>query len=130
MLLVEAVNSGGVGNGRAGAILASVGFRVDIEHDDGAARVCPVGEVDVATIERLRAELAKLMAADVRRLILDLRQTTFLDSTGLRLAVEVHQSAVANGTEFALFAGPPAVQRAFAVTGLGERLPFVEPPQT
>ena len=130
MLRVEAVDGDGVGKGRAEAILASVGFRVDVEHEDGGARVCPVGEVDVATIGLLRGELAKLIAAGVSRLTLDLRQTTFLDSTGLRLAVEAHQSAVANGTEFALIAGSPAVQRAFAVTGLGERLPFVEPPRS
>jgi anti-anti-sigma factor len=83
----------------------------------------------VATIGRLREQLDELIAAGVGRLILDLRQATFLDSTGLRLAVDTDRSAAASGTEFAIFAGPPAVQRVFAVTGLGERLPFVEPPR-
>jgi anti-anti-sigma factor len=110
-------------------VAATVGFRVDVEHEPHGARVCPVGEVDVATIGHLREQLEELIAARIGRVILDLRQTTFLDSTGLRLAAEAHRSATANGTEFALLAGPPAVQRAFVVTGLGERLPFVEPPR-
>ena len=120
MLFIEAVNGNSVSRNTAR-------FRVDVEHERGGTRVCPVGEVDVSTIKRLREQVYELIAAGVGRLILDLRQATFLDSTGLRLAVETDRSAAANGTEFAIFAGPPAVQRVFEVTGLAERLPFVEP---
>lgn len=61
-------------------------------------------------------------------MILDLRGTTFLDSTGLRLAMDMHTTSTANGCEFAIVAGPPLVQRAFELTGLTAHLPFVDPP--
>jgi anti-sigma B factor antagonist len=116
-------------NGHGATILAPRKFRIDVQRSPGEVRVCPIGEVDVATVGRLREQLEEVMAAGRSRLILDLRQTTFIDSAGLHAAVHVNRAAAANGTEFALFAGPPAVQRTFAVTGLCEQLPFVEPPR-
>jgi hypothetical protein len=54
------------------------------------------------------------------------REATFLDSSGLRLIVEVYMASAADGFELAIVPGPPDVQRAFDVTGLSSRLPFVD----
>jgi anti-anti-sigma factor len=113
--------------GHTEATSAPVKFRVDVTQGHGGVRVCPVGEVDLATVRELRARLEEAMASGARRVILDLRETTFLDSSGLHLAVEAAASAASNGTEFAIIAGPPDVQRTFDVAGLSE-LPFVEVP--
>jgi anti-sigma B factor antagonist len=114
---------------RAGALLAAVPFRVDVARERDGVRVCPSGEVDVATIRRLRERIEEALAAGTGRLILDLRETTFLDSTGLRLAMEADARAARNGTEFSIIAGPAAVQRAFDVAGLTELLPFIDAPR-
>jgi anti-anti-sigma factor len=116
-------------NEDAEVMLAAVAFRVDVAHERGAVRVSPVGEVDMATIGQLRARMYEALAADIGRVILDLRKTTFFDSAGVHLAVEADTRAKRNGTEFAIIAGPRAVQRTFDVAGLSERLPFVDVPR-
>jgi anti-sigma B factor antagonist len=102
-------------------------FRVDVEAEGDVARICPVGELDLDTVGEVRAQLEELRSTGFSRLILDLRRTTFLDSTGLRLAVDENSASADDGFAFAIFAGPPAVQRAFEVSGLASQLPFVEP---
>jgi anti-anti-sigma factor len=105
----------------------AVAFRVDVAMEHGGAmRVRPVGEVDIATVGRVRARIDEAMAAGAGRVILDLRTTTFLDSAGLHLALDTVESAARNGTEFTIIAGPHAVQRTFDVAGLRAQLPFVE----
>ena len=99
-------------------------FRVDIVPDRDAVRVSPVGEIDLSTVSEIRAELHELKEVGFTRLVLDLRGTTFLDSTGLHLILEEYAAAQADGAQFALVAGPPEVQRVFELTGLGAQLPF------
>jgi anti-anti-sigma factor len=105
---------------------ADVEFRVGVLHEDDAVRVRPIGEVDLATIGRLRERTAEAVAAGPNRLILDLRGTTFLDSTGLHLAMDLERWATRNGIEFLIIAGPRIVQRAFRAAGLSGRLPVVD----
>ena len=111
---------------RDGAVPAD--FRVEVEQEREAVRTCPIGDIGLDTVEELRAQLEELTSAGATGLILDLRGTTFLDSTGLRLAMDTHATSTANGCEFAIFTGPPSVQRALELTGLTAHLPFVDPP--
>lgn len=113
----------------AEAMRAAAEFRVDVAREHDAVRVSPVGELDVATIGHVREHLGEAMASGAGRVILDLRETTFLDSSALHLAVETHDWATRSGAEFAIIPGPLAVQRAFDVTGLSARLPFVDVPR-
>lgn len=116
-------------DGYAEAMPAAVEFRVDVAREHATVHVCPVGEIDMATIGHLRARMNEAMAAGADRVILDLRETTFLDSTGLHLAVQAATSAANNGTRFAIIAGPPAVQRTFDVAGVSAQLPFLHTPR-
>jgi anti-anti-sigma factor len=100
-------------------------FRVEVEPDRDAVRVCPIGEIDFSTVGEVRAQLDELRSAGFSRLILDLRRATFLDSSGVRLALDVHTASAADGSEFAIVPGPPAVQHTFEVAGVGGRLPFI-----
>src|SRR3954470_10476578 len=100
-------------DGHAEAILAVVELRVDVALEPDAVRVSPVGEVDLATIGRLREHMHEGMATGTARVILDLRATTLIDSTALHLAVDTHDWAARNGVAFAIIPGPPAVQRTF-----------------
>ena len=108
------------------AMPGPVAFRVDVAVEHGAVRVCPVGEVDLATVGACRARIDEAMAAGAGRVILDLRKTTFLDSTGVHLALDTVRSAARNGAVFAIIVGPHAVQHTFDAAGLRARLPFVE----
>jgi anti-sigma B factor antagonist len=101
-------------------------FRVDVVHEPGGVRIRPVGEIDMATIGVLRSRIDEARAAAVDRVILDLRATTFLDSSGLHLIVETETWARSNDTVFAIVAGPADVQHTFDVAGVTGRLPFVD----
>ena len=100
-------------------------FRWEVVHDDGWLRVVPVGELDLAARERLEQAIDDLRGSGVDRLILDLRRLSFLDSSGLRLVLELHAAARGDGFELHLIPGPPEVQRIFALTGTLDALPFV-----
>ena len=103
-------------------------FRVEVAQERDGVRIVPVGEVDPATIGRLRARFDEATAAGARRVVLDLRQATFLDSTGLHLAIDAADGALMGGPDFAIIAGPPVVHRTFELAELSDRLPFVEVP--
>jgi anti-sigma B factor antagonist len=116
------LSSDGSGSSRADT---SSAFRLEVEPDRDAVRVCPIGEIDLSTVDEVRAQLDELRSAGFSRLILDLRRATFLDSSGVRLAMDAHATSAADGTEFAIVPGPPAVQHTFEVAGLSAWLPFI-----
>ena len=116
-------------DGHAEEIPAAVEFRVDVAREHDAVRISPVGEVDLATIGCVHARVDEVLAAGTARLILDLRATTFADSSVLHLAVKTQERAARDEIPFAIIPGPPVVQRTFEVAGLSDRLPFVDVPR-
>ena len=100
-------------------------FRVDVEPERDVVRICPVGELDLATVDEVRGRIEELKAAGVRRVVLDLRGVTFMDSTGVWLALQENASARADGWDFTLIDGRPEVARVVELAGVRERLPFV-----
>lgn len=102
------------------------GFRVDVEPDRDVVRVCPSGEVDIDTVDVIRERVEELLSAGCEYVVVDLRGVTFLDSTGLRLMIDLDARSRADGWTLAIIEGPALVQRAFELTGLGSRLPFLE----
>ena len=102
-------------------------FRIDVEPARDSVRVAPVGELDIATVDKLRAEVERLRESGFAKLVLDLRGVRFLDSTGLRLVLELDQAAKADSQELLLIRGSAVVQRIFEVTQVSERLQFIDP---
>jgi anti-anti-sigma factor len=102
------------------------GFACESFREGGGTRLRVSGALDLATVPILEAELAALHEAGVRRLILDLSELAFMDSTGLRCILQQDAEARRDGFEFSLVAGPHAVQRVFDVTGTTARLPFID----
>ena len=100
-------------------------FRLEVHPARDVVRICPLGEVDLETVGTVGEQIEELRAAGFTRLVLDLRGVTFLDSTGLHLAIEAHAASRAEGWEFALIEGPAHVQRVFEVTGSRAALTFV-----
>jgi anti-anti-sigma factor len=102
-------------------------FRIDVEPARESVRVAPVGELDIATVGKLEAEVVRLRETGFEQIILDLRGVRFLDSTGLRLVLELDAAARADGHELRVIRGADVVHRIFEVTQVVERLNFVEP---
>jgi anti-sigma B factor antagonist len=100
-------------------------FSIDVEPERDIVRVCPRGDVDLATVGQLREQIEELIAAGFVRVLLDLRGVTFLDSTGLRLVLELYRTSRADGWDLRIIEGPDELQRVFDVTGLRPLLPSV-----
>ena len=86
----------------------------------------PTGELDIATAPRLERALAERVTPG-ERLLLDLGDLQFIDSTGLRVIVRAVETARVRGCDLRLRHGPPAVRRVFELSGVGDALPFEEP---
>ena len=71
----------------------------------------------------LRAALEPIENA--KRLVLDLRGLSFIDSTGLHLLIALHQRAQHDGFQLTLVAPAGPADRAIRLSGLDQALPFV-----
>jgi anti-anti-sigma factor len=86
------------------------------------------GEFDLACEERFRAELGLHMDDAVSRLTLDLRELTFMDSSGLAMLLALDAIARSDDFEFwVLCAGDGAVRTLLRQTGLDGVLPVMDP---
>jgi anti-sigma B factor antagonist len=103
-------------------------FSCETGRNGEAAWVRPAGDLDLDTAHRVEAALAELRDEGCSDLVLDLRELTFMDSTGLRLVIRWHTAAQDNGFSFAVVPGPEVVQRVFRLTGMDAHLTLAEPP--
>ena len=64
---------------------------VRLDDRDGVLVAQLVGEIDLSNVDDVRALLIARVAQDTGALVLDLTDTTYLDSTGVRLLFELTQ---------------------------------------
>jgi anti-sigma B factor antagonist len=102
-------------------------FRCDVARDGDVVRITLEGELDIATSPAVEGVLREPCDDGIRRRVLDLSGLTFMDSSGLRTILSAQASSRRDGWALALVPGPPAVQRIFEITGVKDRLRFVEP---
>jgi anti-sigma B factor antagonist len=95
----------------------------------GAAVIALTGELDLAGAAALEQELARLDADSPVAVVLDLRGVEFMDSSGLRVIAVASQRAEDGAPRLALVPGGEQVMRVFEITGMRERLDFVDRPE-
>ncbi len=83
------------------------------------------GELDVASAPELKAVLGGIVL-DASEVVIDLDDLTFIDSTGLTCILECQESCRRSHTDFLLTPGTGQARRLFDITGLLDRLPFVD----
>ena len=95
------------------------------EHDESGVKVIEVaGELDIATAPRLCARLDATRAGRRPRLLVDLTDVDFCDSTGLRALMGASTELRHAGGRLAVALLPAgAVARLFDVAGIRESLP-------
>jgi anti-anti-sigma factor len=91
-----------------------------------SVRVAVSGELDLSSALTFEEELLRIEEQCPSLLVLDLRSLKFLDSTGLRLILSAHARAINRGRKLAIVQGGEAVRRIFRLTGVLERLNFVD----
>jgi anti-sigma B factor antagonist len=79
------------------------------------------GEIDSFTAPVLEARLAE----DPQVEVVDVANVTFIDSSGLRVLVQVHQERLAAGEALVLRSPSAAVQRLLEISGLSTHLDVV-----
>jgi anti-sigma B factor antagonist len=94
---------------------------------ENAHYVAPSGELDIATVELLERALLEVEQADTAMIVLDLSGLSFIDSTGLRLVLDVNERCGGSADRLRVIAGSPAVERLLDIVGLRERLPLIAP---
>jgi anti-anti-sigma factor len=98
--------------------------RTEVRFDEGVPVVALVGEFDLACKDQLHQQFRALQDAKGRRVVVDLSQTRFLDSTTLGVLVRAHF----DGLQITIRGASGIVRRALEVTGLAAVFDAAESP--
>ncbi len=92
------------------------------ERDGDTHTIALRGEMDLSNAGEVERELLHAEATDVRTIMVDLSELTFMDSTGIRLLIAANARSRADS--LSLTRPPPAVARVLCIAGVDELLPF------
>ena len=93
----------------------------------GSAEVVLRGELDIATLDDARRQIEAVEAGAPPVLVLDLSRLTFVDSSGVRLALLADDRARAEGRRLAVRLGTGQALRVFQSLGLLDKLDVLPP---
>ncbi len=102
------------------------GLRIVTEERDGWVVVAFAGELDLEESGRAEAALAAARARAATGVTADLRDVSFLGSTGIRILLEARDAAVAAGLRSGVLQGDGAARRLIELLGLTERLDAID----
>ena len=91
---------------------------LDVSDRNGYSVLAVSGEVDVATVPRLREQLHGLVAQGNNRIVVNLDSVDFLDSTGLGVLVGALKRVRTQDGDLALICTQPRILKVFEITGL------------
>ena len=77
-------------------------MEVTVEKVDGATIVVPIGDVDLSNSRDLQTHLRKVMTSKPARLVIDLGEVSYMDSSGVATLVEAMQIARGQATSLLL----------------------------
>jgi anti-sigma B factor antagonist len=92
--------------------------------DHGLPVIPLPAEIDAANSGRVGEQLKAAVKPGLPMLIADMTFTTFIDSAGVRVMVQVCQLARRSGTELRLVVPSAHVLRTLAITGMDRLLPI------
>lgn len=96
---------------------------------DGGARVISLrGELDLANAASVESELAAALEAAEARVVVDMRELEFIDSTGIALLVAALNRCDGQREMRFVPSRAAAVNRVLSLTGVSERLPTATEP--
>ena len=79
---------------------------VEVHETAACTFVCPAGELDLAVTGRIEREVLALLAAGCPAIVLDLRELTFIDSSGVRELLRSREAALDGGARLELMLVP------------------------
>ena len=102
-------------------------FRVETRQEDGVALLSLFGALDMFDIDHFETKL-KGVEVQTRRVILDLRGLTSLESSGLGVIVRAQLRSRVDGWRLAVVRGRPKVDAVFSKSPLGRGVRVVKLP--
>jgi anti-sigma B factor antagonist len=105
-------------------------FELGVQAADGCVTFTPRGELDLATAPEMEEQVLAAVREGGRKVVVDLRELTFMDSTGVRAIVAAHQVAEESGSDLRVVrpARESAVSRVIEISGIDEALGLVDEP--
>jgi anti-anti-sigma factor len=103
-------------------------FALTVVQAGRATRIAPSGELDIASAPEFEHAIAEATAEPGAELVLDLRELTFMDSTGLRALAQTNARADEAGFDLSIIRGPRQIERVLQISGLADLLPLVDAP--
>jgi anti-anti-sigma factor len=103
-----------------------VPFALERQLSDGTARIVVRGELDLSTGPRLEEEVRLVESEAPEVLVLDLRDVTFFDSTGLQLVLDADVRAREEGRAFVVAPGDGEPRRILELAEVADRLSLEE----
>ena len=103
-------------------------FAISVTRNGASTRIVPTGELDIATSPALERAIAEATADPGAELVLDLRELTFMDSTGLRALAQTNARADEDGFSLTIWRGSRQIERVLEISGLGALLPLEDAP--
>ena len=92
-----------------------------IDRHDGAVVIRLVGELDLYNAPEVRSALLEVCAEEPGRLVVDLAEVDFIDSTALGVLIEA-RARLANGQSFLIASPGLETHRALTISGLDQHL--------
>lgn len=97
---------------------------IEVTGAPGAQTIALAGEADLLGAPEVEAAFAEVCAGEPGLIVLDLRNLTFIDSSGLHALIAGHQLCRTRGHELKVIPGSANVQRLFELTGMNDILPL------
>lgn len=103
-------------------------FHVSAERIGTSALVTVQGELDIATLPEFERVVTRMRSQGLERMVIDLRELSFLDSMSIELLLRLHGELTAAGASLVVVRGPRAVNRIFDLMELDRVLTLVDEP--
>lgn len=84
------------------------------------------GEVDLATVDELENAIDAVFVSNPDPLVIDMRDSSFMDSTGLKALVMAQRRFEENGRSFAVAVSGGPVSRLIDLSGVNSSVRIVE----
>lgn len=97
-------------------------LRVEYSTEADFGDISADGEIDLATVSRLRSAITKALQAGAQHVTLNLDRVTYIDSSGLGTLVGTHKRLASSGGTFTVRCSQARVLRLFSITGIDKVL--------
>jgi anti-sigma B factor antagonist len=95
------------------------------EAGTGTAVIALSGELDLYTCPEFKQELLRVIDAGATHVVVDLTETTFIDSTALGVLIRGVDRLQSSDRQLIVVCADPSIVKVFEVTGLNRIFPVV-----